>query len=57
MTTRWRIETQVTVRRVYFVEAEDCKTAEAASYEMTPDSEDVLTEETTSIVEVETVPA
>jgi hypothetical protein len=50
---RWRIETRVTVTRVYLVNAPDAKAAEEASVGALHDHEEDEDEETLSIVEVD----
>jgi hypothetical protein len=50
---RSRVETRVTSTRIYFVEADNEKEAEAASGEAQPEHEEEVNEETISISEVE----
>lgn len=49
---KWMVETRVTARCVYFVEAEDEKGAEEASCNTSPDQSEDENEETMSITEV-----
>lgn len=48
---RWRVETRATVRKTYFVEAENEKDAEAKSCETQAEHEEDENEETMSITE------
>lgn len=48
---RWIVETRVTSRNTYFVEADDEKAAEIATVDASPDATEDENEETTSIVE------
>lgn len=48
--SRWKIETIVTQRRVYIVEAQDEASAIAASTDATPEYEEDLNEETETVV-------
>jgi hypothetical protein len=48
---RWCVETRVVINRVYFVEADDEKSAEEATCEAYPDLDEELNEETISITE------
>lgn len=50
---RWRVETRATVRRVYFVDADDPKGAEAASVDASCEVSEDENEETMSIEKVE----
>lgn len=47
---KWIVETRVSARRVYYVEAANEKEAEAKSCDMQPDLDEDIYEETMSIV-------
>lgn len=49
---RWRVETRATVYRVYFVEAEHEKEAEAKSCDASCEISEDENEETISIIEI-----
>jgi hypothetical protein len=49
---RWRVETRVTVFRIYFLNAETAKDAEASCCDAQCDFEEDENEETISIVDV-----
>lgn len=49
---KWRVETKVTVRRVYFVEADNDHGAKVEIGSVPPDTEEDETEDTVSITEV-----
>jgi len=49
---KWLVETRAIVRRQYFVDAEDEKSAEAASCDTTCDHEEDDDEETMTITEI-----
>lgn len=53
MTKRWRVETKVTVRRVYFVDADNDHDAKAAIGSTMPDVEEDENEETIDLSEVD----
>jgi hypothetical protein len=52
----WQVETRAIVRRYYYVDAEDEKSAEAASCDTTCDHEEDTDEETLTITEIVTRP-
>lgn len=49
---RWEVRTRVTMMRYYYVDAEDRKSAEAASCEASSDHEEEENEETMEITEI-----
>jgi hypothetical protein len=49
---RWEVRTRVTTMRYYYVDAEDRKSAEAASCEASSDHEEEENEETMEITEI-----
>lgn len=54
---KWRVETRVISKSIYYVDAEDEKSAEAASCEASPDHTEDEQEETMSIVEIDDLDA